>query len=129
MTITKRSLSLFVGGVILLAVASFTATPLLADNILSITSTAGHCSGGNLTLNGAAPIYGTGWTQTTMYSSVSITIQMSSYEGIAAIHSDGSPITAYLMNQIGTGTTTANQIATGTFVSPAVTTISNPPPT
>ena len=40
------------------------------------------------------------------------------YAVIAELHGDGSPITVYLTNQIGTGTTTVNQITKGTFVPP-----------
>ena len=90
---------------------TFAVAPLAADNILSVTAKA-DCNGGGWGFLGG-PIYGTAWTQTGSYSNVSVVVVVNN------LLSDGSAITAYLTNQIGPGTTTANEIGHGTFVLPA----------
>jgi hypothetical protein len=77
-----------------------------ASTILSIAMPAGGCCS---SLGGQnQQISMEGWTDSSPESNVSI-------QAVVGEFGAGSSITAYLMNQVGPGTTTGNQIATTTF--------------
>jgi hypothetical protein len=80
-----------------------------AATVVSVTGTPGEFP---YTIGGSGPdqVLVSGWTQTGSYTNVSISAELS--------NGGGAPISVYLTNQIGPGTTVANQIAS-TSISPA----------
>ncbi len=83
--------------------------PLKAGTIIS---TDGQGSSGYLNFD--PDVWCCGWSQTSAYSGVSITAEIDP----GATLSVGGSGTAYLMTQVGPGTTSAAQIATAPFVCP-----------
>jgi pimeloyl-ACP methyl ester carboxylesterase len=84
-------------------------TPLLADNILTVT---GSCADGGASLNGEF-VAGTSWQQTGSFSNVSISIPTST-----KITGDGTVVNAFLTTNFSITATTANEVARATFVIP-----------
>jgi hypothetical protein len=85
-----------------------------AGTIVSVTGTTG--TGYFLGGSGSDQVLASSWTQAGSYTNVSISAELG--DGSNDGNSGGDAISVYLTNQIGPGTTVANQIAS-TSISPA----------
>ncbi len=77
--------------------------------------------GGDLTRYGADYPWSVGWTQTGTYTNVSISADVN-IVGSPGDPANGKPTDtglSFLTTQVGSGTTVANQIASGTFAGPS----------
>jgi len=80
--------------------------------IVSVTTSDPSSSGGGANLSGF--IWATSWTQADAYQNVRVSAELT--------NSTPLPGSAYLTTQIGPGTTNAEQISAGLFVSPPTST-------
>ena len=94
--------------VVVLSFVTFIVKAALADTVISETGSAFSNLPLSLTQAGCVS-----WTSTTAFTSLSITARLTGFV------QTGATGTAYLTTKIGSGTTAANQIASGTFTFPS----------